>query len=214
MRSSCDGLRRGRRAPGGWGAPDGDTRRRGISRLPAVDLGGSGTRAWVPGHGLLSGGPVSDDSASRPVRRGRIVDAESCVRLLARIADTALGADLRDSVVVLSRPVLAGQDHRAQAQELPARLGPATAVVLNSAEAAAACAGQAAGGPVPVVDGVIVDARQADTGLTDLEPDALPRRAAIRPVTSVRSAPPPVSTLRHMATIISRTPPASSARPR
>ncbi|WP_329041813.1 rod shape-determining protein MreC [Streptomyces sp. NBC_00178] len=191
MRSSRDGRRRDRPAAAGRSASDGGTRSPGTSRVLAIDLGGSGTRAWVCGGALLGAGSVSHDSASRPVRRGRIVDPESCAVLLARVADTALGADRRDSVIVLSRPVLAGLEHRAQARELLARLGPSSGMVLSSAEAAAACAGPAGSGPVLVVDmgaeltevallvdGVTRDARQADSGLTDLDPDALPAQLA------------------------------------
>ncbi|MFI8006176.1 rod shape-determining protein MreC [Streptomyces sp. NPDC086010] len=191
MRSSRDGRRRDRPAAGDRRAPDGGTRRPGASRVLAVDLGGSGTRAWVSGVGLLGAGAVSGGSASRPVSRGRIVDAESCAGLLARVADTALGADRRDTVIVLSRPVLAGREHRAQARQLLARLGASSGMVLSSAEAAAACAGPAGSGPVLVVDmgaeltevallvdGATADARQTDWGLTDLHPDALPAQLA------------------------------------
>lgn len=213
----------------------------------ALDLGSSRTRAWVPGHGLLTDpllgggsgslldgsdlgsgtglsfgsglgtgpglssgfglgsgsgtglssgldlgtgtgtGPGLGGDAERPVRRGRIVDPESCGRLLGRIADAALGPDRTDSVIVLSHPVLAGAVHRNAARELLAGLGPTRVLVLSSARAAAAYAGPRDAGPLLVVDmgaeltevtllvgGRIADARQAESGLSDLDPATLP----------------------------------------
>lgn len=192
MRSSRDGRRRRRPVLRRPDAHVGDVHRAGPLRGLAVDLGSSGARAWVPGQGLVTGGPGGwDEHARRPVRRGRIIDAESCAGLLERLADAALGARRQDSVIVLSHPVLAGREHRAQARELLAALGVSGAVVLNSASAAAACAGPPDGGPVLVVDmgaeltevallvdGTVVDARQTDAGLTDLEPGSMPAELA------------------------------------
>ncbi len=156
----------------------------------ALDLGSSRTRAWVPGHGLVADpflGSGPDGDGERPVRRGRIVDPESCGRLLGRIADAALGPDRTDSVIVLSHPVLAGAVHRNAARELLAGLGPTHVLALSSARAAAAYAGPHDAGPLLVVDmgaeltevtllvgGRIADARQAETGLSDLDPATLP----------------------------------------
>ncbi|MFD7758158.1 rod shape-determining protein [Streptomyces microflavus] len=146
----------------------------------------------MPGHGLVTDPLLSSDSpldgdAERPVRRGRIVDPEACGRLLGRIADAALGPDRTDSVIVLSHPVLAGAGHRNAARELLAGLGPTRVLVLSSARAAAAHAGPRGAGPLLVVDmgaeltevtllvgGRIADARQAETGLSDLDPETLP----------------------------------------
>ncbi|WP_405718554.1 rod shape-determining protein [Streptomyces sp. NBC_00046] len=172
---------------------------RGITRGLALDLGSSRTRAWVPGHGVLADTDVRGDFGTEsghgtPVRRGRIVDPESCGRLLGRIADTALGTDRTGSVIVVSHPVLAGARHRAAAAELIAALGPTTVIALDSARAAAASAGPPAGGPLLVVDigaglteatvlvdGQVRDARQAETGLDDLDP-AQPPTAVVRTV--------------------------------
>ncbi len=109
----------------------------------ALDLGSSRTRAWVPGRGLVLDpypGEGVHGGGERPVRRGRIVDPESCGRLLGRIADAALGPDRSDSVIVLSHPVLAGAEHRSAARALLAGLGTTRVVVLSSARAAAAYA--------------------------------------------------------------------------
>lgn len=152
----------------------------------AIDLGSSRTRAWVPGRGLVLD-PLTEDAARRPVRRGRIVDPESCGRLLGRIADAALGPDRSDTVMVLSLPVLAGAEHRRAAKELLTALGPAGVVVLDSARAAAAYADPRGGGPLLVidmgaeltevtllVDGMVADARQAESGLSDPAADSVP----------------------------------------
>ncbi|MFB6818789.1 rod shape-determining protein [Streptomyces sp. NPDC056347] len=165
---------------------------RGVTRGLALDLGSSRTRVWVPGRGVLADTDVCGEAGAgpgrgRPVRRGRIVDAETCGRMLGRIAETALGADRTGTVIVLSHPVLAGPRHRAAAHDLLAALGPTTVIALDSARAAAASAGPRDGGPLLVVDigaGLtevtllvddrVRDARQAETGLSDLDPDQRP----------------------------------------
>lgn len=153
----------------------------------AIDLGSSGTRAWVLGQGPVPCGPADwEEGAVRPVRRGRIVDVESCAGLLNRVVDRALGDHLQDGVIVLSHPVLAGREHRSSATGLLAALGPSGVLVLNSARAAAACAGEPDNGPVLVVDmgaeltevallvdGAVVDARQAERGLSDFDARSL-----------------------------------------
>jgi rod shape-determining protein MreB len=200
MRSSRDGRRRSRPALRRRQAHGAEARHPAVGHLSApapvrglaIDLGSSGARAWVPGQGLVVGGPADGESGSgRPVRRGRIVDPASCAGVLDRLADTALGAHRQDSVIVMSHPVLAGQEHRALARELVVALGASGAVVLNSASAAAACAGRLGGGPVLVVDmgaeltevallvdGRVADARQTDVGLSDIEPGSLPAELA------------------------------------
>lgn len=173
-------------------------RHREVTRGLAIDLGSSRTRAWIPGQGVVA--DTGSDPAGeyghggRPVRRGRIVDTESCGRMLGRIADTALGADRSDTVIVLSHPVLAGSGHRAAARDILTSLGPSSIIVLDSARAAAACAGPQDGGPLLVVDigaelteatllvdGRVRDARLAETGTSDLEPGEAPT-AVVRAV--------------------------------
>lgn len=170
---------------------------RGVTRGLALDLGSSRTRAWVPGQGVVvdtGDGPGGEYGQGGPVRRGRIVDTESCGRMLGRITDTTLGADRSDTVIVLSHPVLAGTEHRAAAREILATLGPSSVIVLDSARAAAAYAGPQDGGPLLVVDigaelteatllvdGLVRDARLAETGLSDLEPGD-PPTAVVRAV--------------------------------
>ncbi|GGZ16119.1 rod shape-determining protein MreC [Streptomyces nitrosporeus] len=186
MRSLRDGQRHSGPAPRRGSRPGGDLRRPGASRHRgaagglAIDLGSSGARAWVSGRGLVTGAGW-DEGFGRPVRRGRIVDPDSCARLLARLVDTALGADRHRSVIALSHPVLAGTEYRGRARELLASLGVRDVVAVSSARAVAASLGAPAGGPLLVVDmgagltevtllvdGMIVDARQAESGLGDL----------------------------------------------
>ncbi|MEU2246603.1 rod shape-determining protein [Streptomyces sp. NPDC019224] len=169
---------------------------RGVARGLALDLGSSRTRAWVPGRGVVADTAHGNGEYGhgRPVRRGRIVDPESCGRMLARIADRALGERREDMVVVLSHPVLAGPGHRTAAREMLRALGASDVIVLDSARAAAACAGPEGGGPLLVVDlgaeltevtllvdGLVRDARLAETGLSDLEPGE-PPAAVVRAV--------------------------------
>lgn len=170
---------------------------RSATRGLALDLGSSRTRAWIPGQGVVAD-TVSGDGGEyghgRPVRRGRIVDPESCGRMLARIADRTLGHDRDDTVIVLSHPVLAGPGHRTAAREMLRALGPSDVIVLDSARAAAAYAGPQDSGPLLVVDigaelteatllvgGLVRDARQAETGLSDLGPGEAPA-AVVRAV--------------------------------
>ncbi|MEU8828961.1 rod shape-determining protein MreC [Streptomyces sp900116325] len=182
MHSPHNGRRHGRSIRKGY---------RRVTRGLALDLGSSCTRAWIPGLGIVtdaeSGDPESGSGHGRPVRRGRIVDSESCGRILSRIAATALGTDRSETLIVLSHPVLAGPEHRAEVRELLAALGTTSIIVLDSARAAAAYAGPQDGGPLLVVDigaelteatllvdGMVRDARQAETGLIDLGRDEPP----------------------------------------
>lgn len=191
MRSLRDGRRQDRPVHRHQGHQGHQPQHRGLTRGLALDLGSSRTRAWIPGQGVVAdtgSDPAGDyGHGGRPVRRGRIVDPESCGRMLGRIADTALGADRSDTVIVLSHPVLAGPGHRAAARDLLTALGPSRVIVLDSARAAAACAGPQDGGPLLVVDigadlteatllvdGRVRDARLAETGTSDLEPGEAP----------------------------------------
>ncbi|MFD8690342.1 rod shape-determining protein [Streptomyces sp. NPDC059651] len=191
MRSLRDGQRQVRSVHRQHAQTRPHPQHRGITRGLAIDLGSSRTRAWIPGQGVVADTGTDPSGAYgrgvRPVRRGRIVDTESCGMMLGRIADTALGADRSDAVIVLSHPVLAGPGHRAAARDILTALGPSRAIVLDSARAAAACAGPQDGGPLLVVDigaelteatllvdGRVRDARLAETGTSDLEPGEAP----------------------------------------
>lgn len=186
MRSLRDGRRHSRPVHRRPGARAAAADHHGAARWLAIDLGSSGARAWVPGRGLVVA-PAPPTGPGGPVRRGRIVDAETCGRLLLHLADDALGADRSDTVIVISHPVLAGAEHRSLARDLLTALGPSGAMLLSSARAAAADAGPRSDGPLLVidmgaeitevtllVDGAVADARQAETGLIDLEPEAPP----------------------------------------
>ncbi|ROQ26470.1 rod shape-determining protein MreB [Streptomyces sp. PanSC19] len=148
----------------------------------ALDIGSSRTRAWAPGAGVFA------DVPSGPVRRGRVMDPDSQLRLLRRLAASAPGGDGHDTVVMLTHPVLAGPEERAAARRMVDGLGPVRVIAVDSARAAAAYAAPSGEGPLLVVDlgaqltevtlvvdGLVEDARQAEAGLDDLpDPGSAP----------------------------------------
>nr|WP_324610451.1 MULTISPECIES: rod shape-determining protein [unclassified Streptomyces] len=144
----------------------------------ALDIGSSRTRAWTPGAGVFA------DVPSGPVRRGRVTDAESQLRLLRRLTAAAPGGDGHDTVVMLTHPVLAGREEREAVKRVVDGLGAVRVFAVDSARAAAAHAAPPGDGPLLVVDlgaqltevtlvvdGLVVDARLAEVGLDDL-PDS------------------------------------------
>ncbi|MBD0708835.1 MULTISPECIES: rod shape-determining protein [unclassified Streptomyces] len=141
----------------------------------ALDIGSSRTRAWTPGAGVFANVP------SGPVRRGRVTEPDSQLRLLRRLAEAAPGGDGHDTVVMLTHPVLAAPEERAAARRLVDALGPTRVIAVDSARAAAAYAAPAGDGPLLVVDlgarltevtlvvdGNVTDARLAEVGVDDL----------------------------------------------
>ncbi|WP_343233774.1 rod shape-determining protein [Streptomyces sp. CS081A] len=141
----------------------------------ALDIGSSRTRAWAPGAGVFA------DVPSGPVRRGRVTDADSQLRLLRRLTAAAPGGDGHDTVVMLTHPVLVGREEREAAKRVLDGLGAVRVFAVDSARAAAAYAAPAGDGPLLVVDlgaqltevtlvvdGLVVDARLAEVGLDDL----------------------------------------------
>ncbi|MER5965328.1 rod shape-determining protein MreC [Streptomyces sp. NPDC002057] len=156
----------------------------------ALDIGSSRTRAWSPGAGVFA------DVPSGPVRRGRVTDADSQLRLLRRLTAVAPGDGGHDTVVMLTHPVLAAPEERAAARRVVDALGPARVIAVDSARAAAAYAAPPGGGPLLVVDlgaqltevtlvvdGLVQDARLAEVGVDDLPesgggPDAVVGTAA------------------------------------
>ncbi|MER7539325.1 rod shape-determining protein MreC [Streptomyces sp. NPDC097704] len=141
----------------------------------ALDIGSSRTRAWAPGAGVFA------DVPSGPVRRGRVTDADSQLRLLRSLTASAPGDGGHDTVVMLTHPVLAAPEERAAARRMVGGLGPVRVIAVDSARAAAAYAAPSGGGPLLVVDlgaqltevtlvvdGLVEDARLAEVGLDDL----------------------------------------------
>ncbi|MER7912425.1 rod shape-determining protein [Streptomyces sp. NPDC096068] len=141
----------------------------------ALDIGSSRTRAWAPGAGVFA------DVPSGPVRRGRVTDADSQLRLLRRLTAAAPGGDGHDTVVMLTHPVLAGREEREAVKRVVDGLGAVRVFAVDSARAAAAYAAPPGDGPLLVVDlgaqltevtlvvdGLVVDARLAEVGLDDL----------------------------------------------
>ncbi|WP_432121239.1 rod shape-determining protein [Streptomyces sp. S1] len=141
----------------------------------ALDIGSSRTRAWAPGAGVFA------DVPSGPVRRGRVTDADTQLRLLRRLTAAAPGGDGHDTVVMLTHPVLAGREEREAVKRVVDGLGAVRVFAVDSARAAAAYAAPPGDGPLLVVDlgaqltevtlvvdGLVVDARLAEVGLDDL----------------------------------------------
>ncbi|WP_435880554.1 rod shape-determining protein [Streptomyces zaomyceticus] len=160
---------------GSFGSTGGDRGPGRPVRGIALDIGSSRTRAWAPGAGVFA------DVPSGPVRRGRVTDAASQLRLLRRLTDAALGDGGHDTVVMLTHPVLAGPEERKAARQMVDALGPARVIAVDSARAAAAYAAPPGGGPLLVVDlgaqltevtlivdGLVQDARLAEVGVDDL----------------------------------------------
>ncbi|MFF1960133.1 rod shape-determining protein [Streptomyces sp. NPDC058220] len=164
-----------------------------VRRGLAIDLGSSRTRIWAPGWKTPLDLPSSVSAGGevvRPVRRGRVVDPAACADMLRQFLPSGTRLSCPRPVVVLSRPVLAGPDHRAAVTEALSVLRPAAVVVIDSARAAAGTAAGAGAGayderPLLVVDvgadllevtllacGSVTDARQAEIGLRDLGPMA------------------------------------------
>lgn len=150
----------------------------GTVRGLALDIGSSRTRVWAPGAGVVA------DVPSGPVLRGRVTDASPHQRLLRKVADSAFGAAVEDTVIMLCHPVLADPEQRDTARRMVAELGPTRVVSVDSARAAAAYASPTGAGPLLVVDlgaaltevtllvdGMVQDARLAEVGLDDLPED-------------------------------------------
>ncbi|MGW4700291.1 rod shape-determining protein [Streptomyces sp. NPDC004285] len=170
---------------GSFGAVGGSRGTQRPVRGIALDIGSSRTRAWAPGAGVFA------DVPSGPVRRGRVTDTDSQLRLLRRLTASAPGDGGHDTVVMLTHPVLAGPEERAAAKRVVDALGPVRVIAVDSARAAAAHAAPSGGGPLLVVDlgaqltevtlvvdGLVEDARLAEMGLDDLSasgsaPDAI-----------------------------------------
>ncbi|MFF4172240.1 rod shape-determining protein [Streptomyces sp. NPDC001744] len=140
----------------------------------ALDIGSSRTRAWTPGAGVYA------DVPSGPVRRGRVTDTDSQLHLLRRLTAAAPGHG-HDTVVMLTHPVLVGREEREAVKRVVDGLGAVRVFAVDSARAAAAYAAPAGEGPLLVVDlgaqltevtlvvdGLVQDARLAETGVDDL----------------------------------------------
>ncbi|MFE2011032.1 rod shape-determining protein MreC [Streptomyces sp. NPDC059491] len=160
---------------GSFGSAVGERAARRPVRGIALDIGSSRTRAWAPGAGVFA------DVPSGPVRRGRVTDAASQLRLLRRLTASAPGGDGHDTVVMLTHPVLARPGEREEARRMVDALGPVRVIAVDSARAAAAYAAPPGGGPLLVVDlgaqltevtlvvdGLVEDARLAEVGVDDV----------------------------------------------
>ncbi|MCX9192840.1 hypothetical protein C3Y87_15740 [Carbonactinospora thermoautotrophica] len=153
----------------------------------AIDLGSARTRAWTPGRGMFVDVPtrVPDLADSPgPVRRGRIVDADGCVRMLRALLRRCAPPWRPRPVLVLCRPVLDEAADRARVHlVLKEALAPRIALFIDSVKAAAIGAGADLADPRPLLvvdlgaeltevavlaEGAVVAARRAEMGVRDL----------------------------------------------
>jgi rod shape-determining protein MreB len=145
----------------------------------AVDLGSATAGIWAADHGA-----VSAAHPDGPVRRGRVIDVDSCVTLLTRLADEYAQPVTAD-VVVACQPVGASPSEQAQLRTvIDNAFAPGRTILIDSVRAAAIGAGAAAG-TLLIADigaeltetallrqGRVVAARRAEFGTRDLGRDA------------------------------------------
>ena len=149
----------------------------------AVDLGSSTIGVWAAHRGTVSG-PCGDAYASVTtlVRRGRIVDVDSCITMLSQLIGRYSDPIPSGGVVVACRPVLAGEQDQARMRHvLEAVFEPSRLVFIDTVRAAAVGSGAAAGTlliadlgaqltEVAVLkNGHVIAARRAEIGTCDLD---------------------------------------------
>jgi rod shape-determining protein MreB len=131
------------------GAATGATRRTAV----AVDLGSGRTQVWAANRGTL-GGPTgaATGSSGAPVRRGRVVDAAACARVLGELAGTYRDPIPAGPVVMACRPVTATMAEQYVMRRIVEEVfAPSRMLFVDTVRAVALGAGAAAG-PVLVVD--------------------------------------------------------------
>ncbi|MFE6619760.1 rod shape-determining protein [Streptomyces sp. NPDC057740] len=150
----------------------------------ALDMGGARTRAWIAGKGVVVDVPTvafPGAGAVYPVRRGTIVDAEGCARMLERLLAPRVPR-LTRPLVIVTTPVLDGVAYRAGARAAVAVLEPCGVLTVPGARAVAVAAGADLSRPLLVVDigaqlteavllsdGAVTDAHHAAVGTNDLD---------------------------------------------
>ncbi|KUN91432.1 rod shape-determining protein [Streptomyces caeruleatus] len=150
----------------------------------AVDMGSARTRAWIAGKGVVVDVPTvafPGTGAVYPVRRGTIVDAEGCGRMLERLLVHRLPRSTRPLVIVTT-PALDGVAYRARARAAVEVLEPCGVLTVPSARGVAVAAGADLSRPLLVVDigaqlteavllsdGAVTDAHHAAVGTNDLD---------------------------------------------
>jgi rod shape-determining protein MreB and related proteins len=167
--------------------PPAGQRRAGMPSPPsptalAVDLGSCAVGVWAAHRGTVSG-PCGDAyaSAGTLVRRGRVVDGDSCATLLSHLVRRYSDPIPAGGVVVACRPVLATEAEQAAIRGvLEAVFAPTRLHLIDTVRAAAIGSGAAAG-TLLIVDvgahltevallehGRVIAARRADLGTRDL----------------------------------------------
>ena len=152
----------------------------------AVDLGSGAVGVWAAHRGTASG-PSGDAfaSAGTLVRRGRVVDVDSCITVLSQLVRQYAEPVPAGGVVVACRPVLAtAADDAATRRVLDAVFAPARLHFIDTVRAAAIGSGAAAGTLLTVdvgaqltevallKDGHVIAARRADVGTRELSGSA------------------------------------------
>lgn len=119
----------------------------------AVDLGSGQLRMWAAARGTVSTS-IGEASMGRTpaVRRGRVLDGESCAARLTSLLRNLRPPTPAGSLVVVCRPVLATTaDQEAVRRVLTAALAPRRLLFIDTVRAAAIGAG-AAVGPLLIAD--------------------------------------------------------------
>jgi rod shape-determining protein MreB len=148
----------------------------------AVDLGSRTAGLWTADRGTVTAPcGVASAPAGSLVRRGRVIDADGCVRMLAELTRRYPRPVATGGVVVACRPVLATEaDDEITRQVIDAVLAPARLLFLDTVRAAAVGAGADAGSLLMVDAGAelteaalldqgrVVAAHRAETGTRDV----------------------------------------------
>ncbi|MFJ6785673.1 rod shape-determining protein [Streptomyces yangpuensis] len=146
-------------------------------------MGGSRTRVWIAGRGVVLDAPAvpfPDARIVHPIQRGAIVDVPATARMLDRLLGDHMPRRARPLVVVTT-PVLHGTAYREQARAVVRVLRPRAVLTVPTARAVALAADADPGRPLLVADigarlsevvllvgGAVVDARSTALGTGDL----------------------------------------------
>lgn len=164
----------------------------------AIDMGSVRTRAWLAGRGVVLTVPTMTfpgPGSCYPVRRGSIVDAGECARLLERLLSRRLHRVGRRPLVVVTTPVLCDAGELSAALDALDVLAPRAVRAVTAVEAAALVGESDPAGPLFVIDlgahvtevallsgGELTRARRSPMGTTDLAATGVPE-ALVRSVT-------------------------------
>ncbi|MFJ4536847.1 rod shape-determining protein [Streptomyces tibetensis] len=170
----------------------------------ALDMGSARTRVWIAGKGTVVDVPTvtfPGTGAVHPVRRGTIVDAPGCARMLQRLLGHRLPRFTRPMVIVTT-PVLDGIAYRTRARAAVEVLRPRSVLTVPSARSIALAADADMSRPLVVVDigahlteavllcdGAVTDAHRTAVGTSDLGGTTTPEQiveAVVAMLTAIR----------------------------